>query len=172
MILRFLFLVFLTCTACAQATGPMPRIEGESFAGRKVVLPDAASGKVAVLILGFSKGSKGPTSAFGEKIGSKFGSQPGFELYQLPVLEDVPRLIRGMVISGIKRGVKENLRDHFVPIVQGEESLKKLVGYKEVDDAYIIILDRSGQIAGQMHGAYGEAVYAQCEAQIQKLLGH
>lgn len=150
----------------------MPRIEGESFAGRRVVFPDAASGKLAVLILGFSKGSKGPTSAWGEKIGAEFGSQPGFELYQLPVLEDVPRLLRGMVISGIKKGVKENVRDHFVPIVQGEVSLKKLVGYKETNDAYMIILDRSGQIVGQMHGEFSEALYAQFEAQVQKLLGH
>jgi len=171
MILRLFLLLFLVCTAWAQAAGPLPRIEGESFAGRKVVLPDAVSGKVAVLILGFSKGSKGPTSAWGEKIGSEFGSQPGFELYQLPVLEDVPRLIRGMVISGIKKGVKENLRDHFVPVLQGEASLKKLVGYKEADDAYIIILDRAGQIAGQMHGGFSQGAYAQFEAQVRKLLG-
>jgi hypothetical protein len=162
----------LAIPCLAQAGQAMPRIEGESFAGRKVVLPDAASGKVAALILGFSKGSKGPTSAWGEKAGSEFGSHPGFELYQLPVLEDVPRLFRGMVISGIKKGVKENARDHFVPIVQGEASLKKLVGYKEADDAYIIILDRSGQIFGQMHGEFSETLYAQFSAQVQKLLGH
>jgi hypothetical protein len=172
MILRFLFFVSLACAAWAQATGSMPKIEGESLAGPKVVLPDAASGKVAVLIFGFSKGSKGPTSAWSDKILSGFGGQAGFDLYQLPVLEDVPRIIRGMIISGIKKGVKDNIRDHFVPILQGETSLKKLVGYKEADDAYLVILDRSGQIAGQMHGPYSEASYTQLAVKVQNLLNH
>ena len=150
----------------------MPRIEGESLAGRKVILPEATAGKVAVLVFGFSKASKTPTGAWADKTLSEFGSQPAFELYQLPVLEAVPRLIRGMVISGMKKGVKENVRDHFVPIVQGEAGLKKLVGYKEPDDAYLVILDRSGQIVGQMHGAYSETEFARLEDQLHKLLSH
>ncbi len=172
MVFRFLGFVLLASAAWAQATGPMPRIEGESLAGRRVVLPDAASGKVAVLIFGFSKASKGPTSAWAEKILSEFGGQAGFELYQLPVLEDVPRLIRGMIISGIKKGVKENVRDHFVPIVQGEAALKKLVGYKEADDAYLVVIDRSGQIVGQLHGPYSEAMFTQLKGQAHDLLDH
>ena len=164
------FLAILAVGMCAQATGPMPRVEGESFAGRHLVLPDEARGNVAVLVFGFTKASKAPTGAWAERIVSEFGSRPGFELYQLPVLEDVPRLIRGMVISGIKKGVKENVRDHFVPILQGEADLKKLVGYKEPDDAYLVILDRSGQIIRQVHGAYSEAEYKQVEDAVQSLL--
>ena len=86
----------------------MPKIEGENLAGQKVLLPDAAAGKIAVLIFGFTKASKGPTSAWADKLNADFGTRPDFTLYQLPVLEDVPRLLRGMVISGIKKGVAEN----------------------------------------------------------------
>jgi len=168
-VLRLLSLLFLVSLACAQ-TQPMPRVTGESFAGQKVVLPDAAKGHVAVLVFGFTKASKEPTRAWGEKILAEFGNQPGFELYQLPVLEDVPRLVRGMVISGIKKGVPEKLRDHFVPILQGESELKKLVGYKEPDDAYLVILDPSGQIVQQVHGPFGEAAYAQLQEELHRLL--
>jgi hypothetical protein len=107
----------------------MPKIQGESFAGHTVVLPDAAAGKVAVLIFGFTKASKAPTSAWANKLQAYLGTRPDVELYQLPALEDVPRLFRSMVISGIKKGVPENKRDHFVPVVQGEADLKKLVAY-------------------------------------------
>jgi len=150
----------------------MPRVEGESFAGRKVVLPDDAKGKVAVLVFGFTKASKGPTGAWAEKILSEFGTQAGFELYQLPVLEDVPRFVRGMVISSIKKGIKENLRDHFVPILQGESELKKLVSYKEPDDAYVVVLDPSGQIVRQVHGPLSDAAYAQLRDKLHALLNH
>ena len=148
----------------------MPRIEGESFAERKVVLPEAAAGKVAVLVFGFSKASKGPTGAWSDKILSEFGSQSEFELYQLPVLEEVPRFIRGMVISGMKKGVKEKMRDHFVPIVQEEVALKKLVGYKEPDDAYLVVLSREGQIVRQLHGQFSDSPYNDLREELQALL--
>jgi len=150
----------------------MPRIEGESFAGRKVVLPDAAVGKVAVLVFGFTRASKEPTGAFADKILAEFGSRGGFELYQLPVLEDVPRLIRGMVISGIRKGVKENMRDHFVPVVQGEATLKKLVGYSEADDAYLVVMNPAGQIVRQMHGPFSESAYRDLRGAVEMLLSH
>jgi len=173
---RAAVLFLLACVAfalpsSAQGTFQMPKTEGESLAGKQVVLPDAAAGKIAVLIFGFTKDSKGPTSAWADKIAVDFGKQTNFELYQLPVLEDVPRLFRGMVISGIKKGIPEKLRDHFVPILQGESELKKLVGYKEPDDAYLVILDRSGQIAQQVHGSFSEAAYAQLREDLHKRLG-
>ena len=159
-------------TAWAYGQQPLPRVEGESLAGRRVVLPDDAKGKIAILVFGFTKASKGPTSAWGDKIFSEFGTEQGLALYQLPVLEDVPRFIRGMVTSGMKKGVKENMRDHFVPVLQGESELKKLVSYKEPDDAYLIVLDPSGQIAQQLHGPFSDAAYEKLRKEIQTLLHH
>ncbi len=160
----------LLASSMAQSVQQMPRIEGESFSGRKVVLPDAAAGKVAVLIFGFTKASKVPTSAWAEKLQAEFGTRSEFELYQLPVLEDVPRLFRGMVISGIRKGIPESKRDHFVPILQGEAELKKLVHYNETDDAYLVVLDRAGDILEQNHGSPDDANYSRLRTQIESAL--
>jgi hypothetical protein len=158
------------CMALAQASPTMPTIEGESFAGRKVILPDATRDKIGVLIFGFTKASKEPTSAWGAKIRSDLGSRAGFEMYQLPVLEDVPRFIRGMVISSIKKGVPEGLRDHFVPILQHESELKKFVGYQEKDDAYLVVLDTTGRVVYQLHGPFSDAAYQNVSGEVQTLL--
>lgn len=91
-------------------------------------------------------------------------------MYQLPVLEEVPRFIRGMVISGMKKGVRENMRDHFVPILQHEAELKTFVSYREKDDAYLVVLDTSGYAVDQMHGLFSDAAYSQLKSEIQKLL--
>jgi hypothetical protein len=154
----------------AQSAPEMPKIEGESLAGLKVVLPDAAAGRVTVLIFGFSKASKVPTSAWASKLQADFRARPDFALYQLPVLEDVPRFVRKMVISGIKKGVPEGLRDHFVPILQGEAELKKVVHYQEPDEAYLVLLDRAGNLVRQGHGAPNDANYAGLRGQIEALL--
>ena len=148
----------------------MPRIDGESLAGHKIVLPDAASGKVAVLIFGFSKASKGPTSGWADQLEAGLGTRPDFEVYQLPVLEAVPRLIRGMVISGMKKDVPENKREHFVPILQGEDELKKFVRYAEPDDAYLVVLNRSGKPLEMTHSAAPDANYARLRTEIESSL--
>jgi hypothetical protein len=165
----------LLCFVCAasaisQVAEEMPQIEGESLAGQRVVLPDAARGKIAVLDFGFSRASKVPTSDWGKRLSSEFGGRPDFALYQLPVLEDVPRIIRGMVISGIRKGVPDELREHFVPIVTGEAAIKTLVMYKEPDDAYLVVLDRAGKIAWQQHGPLSDAAYTRLRAQVDLLL--
>jgi hypothetical protein len=169
-LLEAVFCLICAASAISQSADEMPRVEGNSLARQHVVLPDAARGKVAVLDLGFSRASKVPTSDWGKKLLAAFGGQPDFALYQLPILEDVPRIIRGMVISGIRKGVPENLRDHFVPIVTGEAAIKKLVMYKEPDDAYLVVLNRAGKIVWQQHGSLNDPAYARLRAQIEPLL--
>ena len=166
---RFLVCLSLLAPAMAQVVA-MPKIEGENLVGEKVLLPDDAAGKVSVLILGFTKASKAPTSAWGDKLYADFGTRPDFTLYQLPVLEDVPRLLRVMVISGIKKGVPENKREHFVPILQGEAELKKFVHYHEPDDAYLVVLGRTGEILSQIHGSPDNANYARLRADLESTL--
>jgi len=150
----------------------MPRIEGENFAGQKVVLPDAARGHVAVLVFGFTRESKDPTGEWAARINSDFSEQAGFELYQLPVLEEVPLLHSRDGDLRQKRGVKENLRDHYVPIVQGEAELKKLVSYKEPDDAYLVVINPAGQIVQQTHGPFSDILYQPLRSQLQALSSH
>lgn len=165
-----LYACVLSASSALAQPQTLPTMSGESLAGSKNALPEATRGKVAVLVLGFTHASKGPTSAWSEKLNSDFSRQQDFALYDLPVLEDVPRMIRGMVISGIRKGVPENRRDHFIPILHGEAELKNLVHYKEPNDAYLIVLDRSGQIVRQVHGASPDAEYLQLKAEIQALL--
>lgn len=168
--IRFACSVALLASAMAQNALRLPTISGESLAGQKIVLPDAAAGKVAVLIFGFTKASKGPTSAWAEKLQTDFGTRPEFELYQLPVLEAVPHLFRGIVISGIRKGVLETKRERFVPILQREAELKKLVHYDEADDAYLVVLDRSGNILDQSHDFPDQASYSRLQTRIESIL--
>ncbi len=166
----WLILMAFAAAVTVLAAQELPQIEGDSLAGHHVVLPRAASGKIAVLVLGFSKASKTTTSAWGQKIETDFAATPELVLYQLPVLEDVPGVIRGMVISSIKKSVPENRRGYFIPVLNGESDLKKLVNYNQPDDAYLVLLDRSGQIVYQMHGPLSDLGYAELRGHIANLL--
>lgn len=165
---RYLVLfAWLLATAVAQQ---FPRLQDESLAGTQIVLPDAASGKLAVLIIGFTRNSAKPTSEWAKRTYQDFGKNPGVAIYQLAVLQDVPRLFRGMITSGIKKDLPENQRATFLAVVHQEEQLKKLVGYREQNDAYLVLLDRSGTVSYQTHAASLDPGYAALQARIQALL--
>jgi ATP10 protein len=161
------FCLLISLNAAAQR---FPRLQEENLNGQPVVLPDAASGKVAVLIFGFSRASQKATESWMKRLQTDFGKASGLELYQLPVLEAAPRFVRGMIVSGIRKGVPENQRANFVPVMHQEDELKKLVGYKQEDDAYVVVLDRSGKVAFQAHGASADAGYAEFRPRLDSVL--
>ena len=147
-----------------------PHLEEESLAGQKVMLPESVSGKVAVLVLGFSRASSKPTGAWAKRAQEEFGKNPGFTLYQLAVIEEAPSFIRGMVISGMKKGMSDAQRAYVVPVVHRESELKKLVSYKQPDDAYLVVLDRIGKVVYQTHSGTLEPGYGELRAKLQALL--
>ena len=99
-----------------------------------------------------------------------FGKSAGVVLYQLPVLEDAPRILHGMIVSSMKKGVPEGERANFIPVMHNEAELKKLVGYKDADDAYVVVLDRDGKVAYQAHSGTDASGYAELHAKVQDLL--
>lgn len=161
-----LFCALLGVCAAQQ----FPRLQEENLSGQQVVLPDAAAGRLAVLVFGFSRSSQYSTGPWMKRLRGDFGKSASVALYQLPVLEEAPRLIRGMITSGMKKGVPENERSNFVPVMHNEAELKKLVNYKEADDAYIVVLDRGGKVVYQAHGGADAAGYAELQTKLQVLL--
>ena len=157
----------LTIPAAAQQ---FPHLEEESLAGQKVVLPESVSGKIAVLVLGFSKASSTPTGAWARRLHEEFEKNPGFALYQLAVIEEAPSFIRPMITSGMKKGMPDAQRAYVVPVVHRESELKKLVNFKQPDDAYIVLLDRNSTIVYQTHGASLDPGYTELRSKVQALL--
>jgi hypothetical protein len=162
--------VLCVLASTSTAAQQFPRLQEDNLNGQQVVLPDAANGKIAVLVLGFSHASQNPTGAWMKRIQADYATNSGFVVYQLAVIEDAPKFIRGMITSGMKKGVAENQRPFFLPVVHNEADLKKLVGYKEEDDAYIVVLGRTGKVAYQTHGTPADAVYADFRVKVNSLL--
>ena len=130
-----------------------PRLQEENLAGQQVVLPDAAAGKIAVLVLGFSRASQNSTGAWVKHLRDDFGNNRGFVLYQLPVLEEAPRPHpRHDYFRNEERCAREPSAPTLCPVMHNEADLKTLVRYKEADDAYLVVLDRTGKITYQTHG--------------------
>ena len=139
-----------------------PRIEGENLLGQKMALPDAAAGHPAVVVIGFTHSSQNQTKAWAGRL------QHEVPTYSIAVLEDAPRLVRGMAVHGMKSGVPEDQRDHFLVIYHNEKELKQTAGFDRPDDAYVLLLDKDGAIQWRFHGAVTDGAVEELKAHTPK----
>jgi hypothetical protein len=145
----------------------MPNIASESLTGRQMMLPDSLKGRPAVVIVGFSKSSQTRVKEWDSQARKQLGA--AFDVYQVAVLEDAPRFVRGMITHAMKGSTPADRQDHFLIVVQGEAELKKAVAFSESDDAYVLLLDGTGDVRWRAHGAVSDAAFRELEEQVEKL---
>ena len=136
-----------------------PQMEGENLLGKKVTLPDATNGHAAVIVIGFTHGSQNQTKAWTASV------QQELPVYSIAVLEDAPRLVRGMAVRGMKGGVPEDKRDRFIVVYSNEKELKQAAGFDRPDEAYVLLLDKDGAIHWRFHGPVTDAALQELESQ-------
>jgi hypothetical protein len=156
---RLACLAIMALLAALAYAESLPRLEGETLSKKPIVLPDSAQGKIALLVMGFSKKGGQATGPWEKQFKNDFGADQRYVVYPIAVLEDVPRFIRGMVTSGIRSSTPQSEQDHFVILVHGEQDLKHFVGYSAPDEAYLLLLDAKGEIRWRGHGLFKDEDY-------------
>ena len=139
----------------------LPATEGETLSGKPTTLARDVSGKPAVVVIGFSKASSSETAAWAKRLKGD-ASLAGMAVYQVAVLEEVPKLVRGMVKSSIRGSVPAADQGTFVMLFHDEAQWKELAHYGKADDAYVVVLDAHGMtrstVAGAVAEHYGEVI--------------
>jgi hypothetical protein len=157
------------------APAHIPAVHATSFSNEQVNLPEGLRAKVGVLVLGFSRGSRDSTTAWGKRLAADYGQSQGVMYYEMPVLEAVPKMIRGFVINQIKSSVPERERPRFVVVLENEPAWQAVVHYKEPNDAYVLVVDDQGVVRWQTHGAATDSAYGVMKQQVEALaagMGH
>jgi hypothetical protein len=134
------------------------------------VLPDAAAGRVAVLIVGFSKKSSEVVERWENRLFQDYGAGGQVAIFRVAVLESAPRLLRGFIRGRIEKNVPKEKRDSFVLLFQGEAEWKALVHFADADDAYLVVLDVNGSVRWIGHGNPDAAGTADVKAQVDSLM--
>jgi hypothetical protein len=156
--------------AAAPIGSRLPRTEGETASEKPIVLPDAAAGRVAVLIVGFSKKSSEVSEQWENRVLQEYGAGGQVGIFRIAVLESVPRLLRGFIRGRIEKNIPKEKRDSFVLLFQGEAEWKALVQFAGPDDAYLVVLDANGGVRWVGHGEPAPGGVADLKAQVDSLL--
>jgi ATP10 protein len=172
------FTGFVIPAVCLRAASPetsplqrgqaLPQISGQALTGRSIELPAAASGKPAVVIFSFSKTAGNDARSWNERLARDFpGNVPGFTII---VLESVPKLFRGMALSGIKSSMPSTMQDRTIVLYRDEKLWKQRLAFSEDSRAYVLLLGSDARIQWMSEGAFKEEAYAQLKDQLARML--
>lgn len=144
---------------CGQSGLSIPITHAVSLADTTVNLPDDLKGRPAVLVLGFSKSSSRQIKPWADAIERDFPADSKIALYQLPMLQELPHLLRGLVLQGMRKPLSPTERAHFVPVFDNEAAWKMVTHFAGPDDAYVLLVDSLGHIQWQFTGVFGKEKY-------------
>ncbi len=157
-------------TAEAAPAERIPEVHTLSFSGDRVDLPEMLQGKIAILVLGFSKGARAQATQWGRRLPTDYFYSPDVLYFEMPILESVPRVLRGAVLRSIKSQVSARSQPHFAPLTTGEQRWRSLVHYSKPDDAYVVLVDTHGLVKAQIQGAPTDGSYQELKRRVDELL--
>jgi len=163
--------LLLTLALPALATTIIPPATGTALDGHTVILPRDLPGHATVLILGFTQRSADATTAWEMPVRTSLANTPAIGFYDMPFLEDAPSIIRPLIIRSIRKQVPDIVKPNFVPLTSGQSQWKQLTGFSKdaPDAAYVLLVDRNGQVLWQTHDPYTPARFAELSAATRKL---
>ena len=142
------------CLLCVEASPgkPIPSTRGTLLSGESIVLPEDLSTKFTVLILGFTQKSAKSSTEWGQRVELDLGSNRNVAWLALPILPDLPRPFRGLLVRAFHKAVPTSLQPSFVLVFEDDSAWKAAVAFAAADDAYVLLVDRQGNILWKTHG--------------------
>jgi hypothetical protein len=145
------------------------------LSGRKAALPDDASGRVALLLVGFSYASRKPVEAWTQRFRGEFADKTQVTFYEVPMLGGAARMGKWFIEGGMRRGTPKADQENVITVYGGTDAWRQRLGVqaadaKAEDAAYLILLDRKGNVVWRHTGPLEEAAYQALAAQVRKLL--
>lgn len=156
-----------------SALGPLhlrdalPDVIGQSLSGGPAHLSTVVSGKIAVVVFSFSKAGGKDTQLWDKSLLRDLGSNPSVTLSTVIMLESAPRLLRGVIVSGIKNSIPPSLHSRTIVSYENEQLWKERLGVANDSHAYVLLLGQDGSIRWMNSGAFSDTQYKELTTKIQ-----
>lgn len=151
----------------ARAAGeqrPAPLAVGDAFpplkarflTGRTAVLPDAARGKAALIMMGFSYDSRFAVEAWAKAFQDAFGMRQDVTFFEVPVIGGMGRLAKPFIDSGMRKGTPPALHENVITVYGNVDYWKAAMGFVKRAEhaAYLALIDRDGRVRWLHRGSY------------------
>lgn len=149
---------------------PMPVLKGEFLTGRPAALPEVASGRVALLALGFTYDSRFAVEAWVGRFRKDFGDKPGVTFYEVPMIGGMARLGKWFIDSGMRQGTPKKDQENVITVYSGTDSWKQRLAFQSPTAAYLLLVDQHGVVRWRHSGPFDQKAYDQMASQVADLL--
>ena len=171
-LLLALFLAVQALALQAQTTplhtgDALPQISGETLSGKQLTLPAAAAGRPAVVSFSFSRTGGKDSSQWSDHVEKDFPAVG--HPYTLMMIEAAPKFVRGMIISGSKKGMSPAAQDRCIAMEKDEDIWKQRIGFTTDDRAYVFLLGPDGKIRWRSSGAFTDSEYANLKKELTQM---
>ena len=135
-----------------------PRLETEFLTGRKAVLPDAAAGKVALVMMGFTYDSRFAVEKWAARFHDEFGANKAVTFFEVPVIGGMGRMAKWFIDSGMRRGTPKDMHENVITVYGGGDRWKTAMGFTKTQehDAYLALLGPDGRVRWLHRGPFSE----------------
>lgn len=137
-----------TATCVAQS---MPATVGETLSGKHVKPADEVRERAVILVAGFSHDAGVQCGAWMKAIEGD-ATLKQFSVYELAMLEKAPGMLRGMIKSGMRKGLSPAEEDQIVVMTQDQEQWEKFFGVGDRGSPYVVVLNAQGDVVWHGHG--------------------
>lgn len=148
----------------------LPSLQGEYLTGRKAVLPEAASGRVALLALGFTYDSRFAVEAWVKRFRADYGDNPQATFYEIPMIGGMARLGKWFIDGGMRRATPKADHEHVITVYGDMKPWKERAGFNAPDVAYLLLLDKNGTVRWRYDGVFDETAYKSLSTGMKALL--
>lgn len=101
--------------------GELPELRGEYLSGRRAILPKDASGRVALLLFGFTYQSRFAVEAWAKRFRGDFEKNPQVTFYEIPMIGGMARLGKWFIDSGMRRGTPKADHENVITVYGGTD---------------------------------------------------
>ena len=148
-----ILLAWASTDAIAQTQVPgMPATAGETLSGKQIVLSEAVRGHRAVLVAGFSHDGGIACGDWMKAIHAD-AALAGVEVYEIAMLEGAPRILRGIIKSGMRKGVSSAEQERSVVLTQDEKAWETYFAVSNAQEPQVMLLDAQGNVVWRGHGS-------------------
>ena len=148
----------------------LPELRGEFLSGEAAVLPNASSGRVALLLLGFSYDSRYAVEEWAKKFREQFDKDPRVTFYEIPMIGGMARMGKWFIDSGMRRGTPKMDYGHVITVYGGTGPWKRRVGFGDPKSPYLILIDRQGKVAWRYPGGLQATAWQSLTSEVSRLL--
>ncbi len=147
----------------------LPPLQGQTLDDKEVSLPEAAQGRVCLMIMTFSKQAGERSRQWQDHFAKDFTDDSKITSYSVAMLSDAPGFLRGMIRSAMRRGTPQPLRARTVTVTSDSKPWKQRLNLSSDKDAYLLLLNQHGQISWMHHGDFDPKIYAGLSAATGRL---